>query len=420
MDIKTNMLCVRLLLLYATVISTIYCDGQLGSGMKFLTVMLAMAGRETLGVFSPNLFVGSKPLLFKGATMLSRAFTKWTDDYFWNLEESDNYQVGVERGKKENRSDLATTMSLKQFLKQYTSSDLYLVDPVPEFLRKDVQMPVPLQCKELADTLLEAFMWFSSGGTKSVLHFDTVDNINCVFSGTKEFLLIDPNEYSNKIEIDHPEGNYCGVDVDRVNYTTYPGLAEVKYHHVIVEAGDCLYMPFKWFHQVNSYGRNIAVNVWWNHYASIRMNLSCCGDPSSDAIRKTLDDFYFHGIQQLTNDLDIIKGMVTDLAQYRGVNTKEDFVNVYSKQFSEFLPLVKKMVNKIFKELDTNSDGILKMPELLVLSNERWKEAHKVFLEFEDIFYTLELQGELDDDQYEEWLYEDLYEKDVNILKDEL
>ena len=34
-------------------------------------------------------------------------------------------------------------------------------------------------------------LWFSSGGTKSVLHNDYAENIMCVFRGTKEFFLID-------------------------------------------------------------------------------------------------------------------------------------------------------------------------------------------------------------------------------------
>lgn len=42
-------------------------------------------------------------------------------------------------------------------------------------------------------------MWFSSGGTKSVLHNDDVDNINCLFSGTKELLFIDYKKYKGKV-----------------------------------------------------------------------------------------------------------------------------------------------------------------------------------------------------------------------------
>ena len=42
-------------------------------------------------------------------------------------------------------------------------------------------------------------MWFSSGGTKSVVHNDDVDNINCLFSGTKELLFISYKKYKGKV-----------------------------------------------------------------------------------------------------------------------------------------------------------------------------------------------------------------------------
>jgi len=33
-------------------------------------------------------------------------------------------------------------------------------------------------------------MWFSSGGTKSVLHNDDVDNINCLYRGNKTLTFV--------------------------------------------------------------------------------------------------------------------------------------------------------------------------------------------------------------------------------------
>ncbi len=44
-------------------------------------------------------------------------------------------------------------------------------------------------------------MWFSSGGTKSVVHTDSVDNILCVFRGDKEFVLVNPHKYAHRVGI---------------------------------------------------------------------------------------------------------------------------------------------------------------------------------------------------------------------------
>ena len=51
--------------------------------------------------------------------------------------------------------------------------------------------------------LLEMFqlMWFSSGGTKSVIHTDAFDNINCVFRGEKTFVMVDPARDREKVQL---------------------------------------------------------------------------------------------------------------------------------------------------------------------------------------------------------------------------
>lgn len=49
------------------------------------------------------------------------------------------------------------------------------------------------------------------------------------------------------ILFDHPEGAYSGIDVDDVDYSKYPGLADVKFMHAEMEAGDCLYIPYKMY-----------------------------------------------------------------------------------------------------------------------------------------------------------------------------
>ena len=51
-------------------------------------------------------------------------------------------------------------------------------------------LPV-LSCGGYVNLLQDIVMWFSSGGTKSVLHSDNVDNINCLFSGEKELYMVD-------------------------------------------------------------------------------------------------------------------------------------------------------------------------------------------------------------------------------------
>ena len=48
-----------------------------------------------------------------------------------------------------------------------------------------------LVCGGFTNVITDVIMWFSSGGTKSVLHHDRIDNINCLFSGVKELYMVD-------------------------------------------------------------------------------------------------------------------------------------------------------------------------------------------------------------------------------------
>ena len=52
-------------------------------------------------------------------------------------------------------------------------------------------MPRPVQCGGFQKLIQTAVLWFSSGGTKSVLHNDSVDNINCLLDGQKSIVMID-------------------------------------------------------------------------------------------------------------------------------------------------------------------------------------------------------------------------------------
>ena len=55
----------------------------------------------------------------------------------------------------------------------------------------EVFLPRCMLCDGLSDRLLISIMLFSSGGTKSVLHYDDLENIICLFDGSKELVMID-------------------------------------------------------------------------------------------------------------------------------------------------------------------------------------------------------------------------------------
>lgn len=47
-----------------------------------------------------------------------------------------------------------------------------------------------------------------------------------------------------KIKLDRGEGEYCGVDVDKVDMIKYPSLQSIPWWSAHLIAGDCIYVPF--------------------------------------------------------------------------------------------------------------------------------------------------------------------------------
>lgn len=323
--------------------------------------------------FFKNYVAPSRPVLIRGGAKLSPAFAAWTDDYFLSFAEASDFKIVAEQRKKEIRTQQALEISFNEFVKTYESEDIYMVNGVPSFLQKDVLLPPPLLCKDIVeDMLVDTVMWFSSGGTKSVLHNDDVDNINCLFSGTKELLFIDYKKYKDKVPIDFPSGGYSGVDVDRVDFVKYPSLIDVEYFNVTMAPGDCLFIPYKWFHQVRSYDRNIAVNVWWKHKAAF-IPQDCDMEPN-----QTLDKFNFSSLQQEMNNEEPpdLKADLEKLVAQQNITFKQfeehlqkdplivgDQSVVWTEQFTA-------AAKKIFEELDKDKNGEISESDMELLEED--------------------------------------------------
>jgi hypothetical protein len=112
---------------------------------------------------------------------------------------------------------------------------------------------------------LERNLWMSHGGTRTALHFDTVDNFNIQVVGEKRFWL-----YPTKLEGMYPmklnsQASYLSpVDPRKVDREKYPKFPQNGAFEVVTRPGDLLYLPYGWWHQVDTTGEeNINVNFWW-------------------------------------------------------------------------------------------------------------------------------------------------------------
>ncbi|KAK7108102.1 hypothetical protein V1264_015897 [Littorina saxatilis] len=325
--------------------------------------------------FLKNYLKKSKPVKLPGVMRDSRAVRLWTDAYLMSLDVPADTVVGLETKKKENRSQETTSMHFHEFLKIYNQTEHYMVDDVPKYLRPDVMVPCSLQCPELVEQgFAFAMMWFSSGGTNSVVHTDAFDNLNCLLRGQKSFVMMDPARDRDKIDISH-NGAYSAVDVDSVDLTKFPGLADAEFYHVNVTAGDCLYIPYRWIHQVRSFNSNVAVNFWWDHYSSsdlLDRDEAVCQGQCDRSL--TLDKVELNGQDSSMDNLGSLKDWMRDVV-INNPMTIEMVKDMFRDEYAggELPEIADKLLNEVFEKLDLNKDGQYTIDDNEEIPDENWE-----------------------------------------------
>lgn len=57
---------------------------------------------------------------------------------------------------------------------------------------------------------------------------------------------------------------YSKIDVDKVNAYKYRLVTEMKWYYSSLRAGDCIYIPGGYLHQIRSYGRSISTSIYFS------------------------------------------------------------------------------------------------------------------------------------------------------------
>lgn len=97
-------------------------------------------------VFFQDYVFPKRPLVMRNAAKISPAFKSWTDDYFLQVNEPVNHAVSVETEKKEDRKQEVREMPFTEFVGKYNTSGIYMVNPVPKFIRCVVIFHIHKHC----------------------------------------------------------------------------------------------------------------------------------------------------------------------------------------------------------------------------------------------------------------------------------
>lgn len=142
--------------------------------------------------------------------------------------------------------------------------DAYLIEPgnnwIPE-LAKDVRVPKYCAHAPWQNTRF----WLSAANTGAPLHRDLAENLFFQIVGRKRFLLFPPSAtpwlYSNPFRSALP--NYSRFDAERPDFDRFPLSRKVHPIEIVLEPGDAMYLPSRWWHQTRSLDLSASFNFWW-------------------------------------------------------------------------------------------------------------------------------------------------------------
>ena len=115
-----------------------------------------------------------------------------------------------------------------------------------------------------------ARVWIGNGVTVAP-HFDVADNLACVMSGRRRFILFPPEQTANLYPgpMDATPANVpiSMVSLDEPELDLFPRYREALDAALVaeLEPGDAIFIPYMWWHGVQSLGTfNVLMNYWWS------------------------------------------------------------------------------------------------------------------------------------------------------------
>lgn len=123
---------------------------------------------------------------------------------------------------------------------------------------------------DLLDVAIIPRIWIGNA-IKVATHYDRMENIGIVVTGRRRFTVFPPeqigNLYPGPFELTPSGVPISLVDVAAPDLDRHPRFADAMAtaQSAVLEPGDAIYLPFHWWHGVESLDPvNAFVNYWWN------------------------------------------------------------------------------------------------------------------------------------------------------------
>lgn len=111
-------------------------------------------------------------------------------------------------------------------------------------------------------------IWIGPGGTFTPLHHDLTNNLLVQVVGRKRLILAAASETANLYNDSHVFSRIRDVTDPAIDMAAFPRLADVTFHEIVLEPGECLFLPIGWWHQVEALDFSVSLtftNFRWRN-----------------------------------------------------------------------------------------------------------------------------------------------------------
>ncbi|KAE8705707.1 putative lysine-specific demethylase JMJD5 [Hibiscus syriacus] len=235
--------------------------------------IVAKRSALSLEAFLCEYFLSGSPVIITDCMAHWPATTRWNDmDYLRGV--AGDRTVPVEVGKNYLCSDWKQDLiTFSEFLERVQSNGC--TSKVPTYLaqhqlfdqindlRKDIS--IPEYCYAGGGELRSLNAWFGPAGTVTPLHHDPHHNILAQVVG-KKYVRLYSASCSEEL-YPYSETMLCNssqVDLDNIDEVEFPKVRDLEFIDCILEEGEMLYIPPKWWHYVRSMTTSFSVSFWWS------------------------------------------------------------------------------------------------------------------------------------------------------------
>ncbi|KAF6116803.1 tRNA-yW synthesizing protein 5 [Phyllostomus discolor] len=237
--------------------------------------------------FMQHLYPQRKPLVLEGMD-LGTCTSKWTVDYLTQVgggREVKIHVAAVAQMDFISKNFVYRTLPFDKLVQRaaeekhkeffISEDEKYYLRSLGEDPRKDVadirkQFPLlegdikfPKFFKE--EQFFSSVFRISSPGLQLWTHYDVMDNFLIQVKGKKRVVLFSPRD----AQYLYLSGTKSEVlNIDNPDLAKYPLFSKARRYECSLKAGDVLFIPALWFHNIISEEFGVGVNVFWKHLPS--------------------------------------------------------------------------------------------------------------------------------------------------------